>query len=240
MPDQDEELELDADGNPIEAKAKPGEGEGLAKVLAEFRESNAKQSNDSLALAKILGDPDVQALLAAKQKGAKVKVTEGEEPTAAQLPDDVDVETMTNKELVKFLLGNVSKTIAEATSKATQPLDQRTKTFEAFVVQQMQDTAAKAVKSAKEKFQDFEQYRKAMHKASLDNPGLDVDELYLIAKKRAGALDETPPRIQSERPSAAPGKPARRAPKTNPHGSSGWNNSIAQALESLNFDDLAK
>jgi hypothetical protein len=104
----------------------------------------------------------------------------------------------------------------------------------------MQDTAAKAVKSAREKFQDFEQYREPMREISVQNPGLDVEELYMLAKKRAGALDETPSRIQSERPSAAPGKPARRAPKTNPHGSSGWNNSIAQALESLNFDDLAK
>jgi hypothetical protein len=95
------------------------------------------------------------------------------------------------------------------------------------------------VNTLKEKHPDFTQYKEAILKLANDNPSLELEELYILAKKRAGKLKLSNPTTFSEKPSSQPrrhGSTKREQARTRMESRKGFNDTLAKALEDISFD----
>ena len=92
------------------------------------------------------------------------------------------------------------------------------------------------IKEAQAKYKDFGKYKAGMLKLNKDNPGLNVQELYILAKSRAGQLAIKEPTTESERPSNQPPRRSgeRQSQKpARPSGRKGFEEMLGESLNRL-------
>jgi hypothetical protein len=161
-------------------------------------------------LAQLIQDPDVRALLDAKQSGKKVKLVEDTGQVSEPVSfEGVDFDGLDNKGLVELVMRKVPGLISASMKPQFDELRGTTSRLDAFLAKTTQVSVTEQVDTAREKFKDFDSYARDMMSLSRDNPGLSVTELYHVAKSRKGEPSGTE-RASSEKPT---GYGVRMAPK---------------------------
>jgi len=199
---------------------------------------------DSNALAKLLADPDVRQLLDAKQKGNKIKIVDANEPelnlgnsldnTELVLPD---LDEMSNRDLAKHVIKEVSNRFDVLVAKKLTPVIEQLKTLGSYVEGKEAQSVGQQIESARKKYQDFDSFIPEMKNLNKDNPGLSIEELYMIVRTRKGAGQEQHLNTDTERPSQSSAR-AKESSDKKPmkSGRGGFQERLAETLESLQIE----
>ena len=195
-------------------------------------------------LAEIMKDPELVAVMRARQAGKKVRVIEdaGDDPApqssgAGQQPDqelDEDqLEGMSKKQFLGMILSSVGKKFDEFLSKKTKPLEDRLGNIEQTATTFTQEQTREKVAQVAKKYPDFWNFKDKMMQLSQQHVGLDAEELYLLAKAKSGQFVPKQNRVQLERPTNTSARPA--AVKGESHTAQAINDLARQSLKSY-FD----
>lgn len=161
-----------------------------------------KTDDSGKALIELLADPQVAAILAARKAGEPVEVVR----TRANEP--VESEPIMNAEELEDLDPDVRKVMDALTKHITssiEPLREKVGALENIASTYQQNIVGQQIKTVESQHKDFDKYRPAMAELSRnEGAGLGVEELYLIAKSRAGDLTLTNPSTDSEKPTPTP------------------------------------
>ena len=135
------------------------------------------------------------------------------------------------KQVVKLLDKKLTETIA--------PLTNRLAAIEGIAENYQKADVDKQIKDVKDKHKDFAKHQKSMAKIARETPGLAVEEMYLIAKARAGDLKLEEASTHSERPTPTPRQretKAKRELKTEGMSSKrAFQIHLADALDQVDF-----
>ena len=180
-------------------------------------------------LLNIVSDPDVSRVLQAKRDKKPVRFAEDEEPKSEPV-DDIKIETGDEEfdQNIQKIMGLIDKKFEQTLAPIKETVDNLQSLADQYtsrVVEEQIDEVAK-------KHSDLGTYRKAMAELAGNTSGLNVEELLLITKNRAGKLILDNPSTDSERPSPTPRRlvsqdrkePARRGRK-------GFSQIVAEALD---------
>jgi len=150
---------------------------------------------------------------------------------------DVDLEALSNKELVRHLLERVTDTIDSSLSSKLEPLSSSIKALESYVGSAEAKTVGGQIDEAKKKYADFDDYLPVMKSLNKSNPELSVEELYLISRKRKGGKGVL--EVSSEKPTSTSAKvkaeKIRDAPL--PRGRAGFDQLLQEALDNLEISE---
>jgi hypothetical protein len=206
--------------------------EGQKAILAKLTE--IEQRNESLA--KIAADPDVRRILEARQKGEQVKVTVGEdkppEPEPGW-PDDEDLDMLSNTQLADKVLKRAGEDVGRRLDKVMSTLQQVTQ----FVRTNEGEAVKRQVDEARAKYRDFDKFKQPILELNGKFPGLSVEELYFLAKKRAGGLEAPSGPTASEKPTTSPTKPSKRKEQV-AAGRAGFGDLLDQAMDDFDLSEF--
>lgn len=237
MPDlkENENKDLDEKEEKTEDELKVEKEAEIAKKLSNLE----KRVQSSDVLAEVLADPDVRQLLEAKQKGEDVRVVLGKEEKSVvfkpfEVDDDIDFDSLSNKELMKHTLKQFTKSLDSMLSSKLEPISKTIKTFESYIGDTEEKTVKKQIKAAKGKYTDFNDYVPVMQELNKVNPNLSVEELYLISKRRQAEIESEAQGVSSEKPTSSSVKAlAKKRSKPLPTGRQGFSQLISEALDNL-------
>lgn len=214
------DIELDDQTGDDDGEAE-GQGQQTRQLPDAVRESFLQQGEKRL-LARLAADPDVRSVLEMKQQGKKFKVLSddgsgggstvqrdsGNQQIQDQDDEVVNLDDLDNRGLTKHILGSVGKILDQKLEGFIKPLKDQTTQLQNYTQQQENQKILNEITKVKEEFDDFEQYRTAMHDLSTRNSDLTVRELYLLAKHRAGGTtNQRAERTDSEYPSTSVSRP---------------------------------
>lgn len=216
--------------------------EELAAKEAELKEKEAKmqktlegisgkvKSQDDLV--RLLSDPAVREVLAAREVGLDVTVASKKPGESPDLEEPPDLEQLDNRGLVEYL----GKTVfPQALKSALKPVMESLAGVRGYIDGQEDRTVLAQVEEAKKKFTDFNDYRNDILEISRSNSGLSVEELYYIARRRKGGKLEVNP--ASEKPSSPGGKPAQIKKVPMKPGRAGFDEKLRAALEGISIEE---
>lgn len=220
-------------------------GEGITHENGALN-NRIKALEQNQALSAVLADPDVQKVLLAKQAGKKVQVSDlveqEEEEQAEEEPEEIT--TLDDKDPLKATLRTIDNLIQKRLGKVLESvtgLSERIEGVEGVAGSVQRKEVQQQIDAAKKKYQDFDEYKAQMLELTKANPGLGVEDLYLVAKSRAGKLKLDQPSTFTEKPQGA-----RRGtsvkPKTKqearPKGRQGFSQMLQEALGDLDLSAL--
>ncbi len=184
-----------------------------------------KKIEEDQTLMKVLADPDVQRVLEMKKTGKQIDVKERAEEKDPEfdVPDDDPAS-----ELLKKISGLMDRKL--------NPLKDRVEVVEKVAQHVQTNEVNGQIDKVKSKHGDFEQYKEKMILLSQENPGLNVEELYLMAKMRAGKLNLAEPSTFSEKPTTQPRGAMKRSGAV--RGRHAFNEIVQKALGKLDLDSL--
>lgn len=221
-----EEVEIDDDG--IELPEKDLESDVTDRVNAlEYQQK----------LNGLLADPEIQAVLAARQSGKKIKIASVEDEIEKVIPPEL-LDGLEDDDPTRKILEKLDGVLNQRLQDVLEPLNNRLQRAEAVAEQVRQAELTTQVNSAASKYKDLSKYHGDMVSLAKQTPGLSVEELYLIAKNRKGKLQIAPDVTPLERPTSQPG--ARRKTAEAPkiiHGRKGFDQMLSQALDKLNLNE---
>ena len=218
---------------------------------ARLREKLGSDERSRLAeqqelVAQIIADPDVRAVLKAKENGENVKVISGETEIPSRTPnvldfpaesmeEEVDVEEMSNRQLMKRFGDQIISSVNSSIDKKLKGVNDRLGQIDGYVNQVEKKEANKQIEAAQKKFSDFEDYRTMMHGIYQNNPNLSIDELYALAKIRTGHPISRDKNLESERPTSTSGRPRpnTRRNESLPPGTKGRRIAMDEAFEHM-------
>jgi len=204
--------------------------EGEMKKTLEGISGKVKSQED---LVKLLSDPAVREVLAAREVGLDVTVASkkpGETPELETEPPDL--AQLDNRGLVEYMAKSV---FPSALKIALKPVMESLAGVRGYVDSQEDATVLKQVDEARKKFPDFNDYKPDILEISRANSGLSVEELYYIARRRKGGNLQVNP--SSEKPSSPGGKPAQIKKVPMKPGRAGFEEKLAAALEGLTIEE---
>ena len=184
-------------------------------------EANANSSQD---VAKLIAIPEVREVLTAMQNGKDVKVLTGEEvkeglgPYPAEsslepLPSQEEFDEMSNSQLYDQVVKTVGTTLASnlkgIISEQLKPLQESISRAEGFIGQAEQENVQRQAVDLAKKYKDFGAYRDKMMELNSRHSGMNLEQLYHLAKLDAGSPVTPMTEMSTERPSTSTG----RAPK---------------------------
>ena len=187
-----------------------------------------KKLEDNRVLDQMMADPDVQRVLDLKRSGKAVKIDEQTEPEEKS-EFDVDPDDPA-AELLKKIGGMMDNKLGK--------IADRLQLVEGIAQRAQNNEVNSEIDRAKTKHRDFDTYKDSMVKMSNENPGLNVEELYTMAKMRAGKLDIVQPSTFSEKGTTQPRRMLKKAGSQTPRGRQGFNKIVQAALEGLDLDSL--
>lgn len=233
----DDDLELEDEIEDVETD----ESEEGDEEIRHGNGTAARSQSEQGTLLQLLSDPEIASVINAKRAGKKVKVVEEATEDAAKEVVDEEEDEEELPEAERKLLARALKKIDKAVDKRLGTVATRVEGLEALAGSIQQREAKAEVAKAREKYRDFDKYRAPMLKLVKENPGLAAEELYLIAKARAGKLNLTQPSSETERPTNQP----RRRPKKRDAESArpasrrqAWNSAMERALGELDLSTL--
>lgn len=202
-------------------------------------EERLRRLEENAQVNQLLADPEIRAVIEARQAGKRVKVTsdEGETEPEAEAPIYGD---LAEDDPIRKTLEQVDKLISTKLDRVLGPLAQRLAGVENLATEVKAKDLKTEVRELRGKYQDFNEYGTKMMDLAKAQPGLGVEELYLLAKHRSGKLSVSKPSTFSEKPtsqvSARTSKPTRKP--TDPprsQGRKGWNEILGEALGRLDL-----
>ena len=187
-----------------------------------------KQLEDNRVLDQMMNDPDVQKVLDLKRSGKSVEVGE---PVVEEEKSEFDVDPDDPAaELLKKIGGMMDNKLGK--------LKDRLHIIEGIAQRAQSNEVNNEIDRLKTKHRDFDTYKDSMVKLSNENAGLNVEELYTMAKMRAGKLDIVQPSTFSEKGTTQPRRMLKKAGSTTPRGRQGFNKIVRAALDGLDLDSL--
>lgn len=209
------------------------DGEESAKSPAYTPERIKElEANEQLA-TRLLSDPDIATLVNAKQTGKAFTLALRETPVQNGETEEAETETEETEESddqVTKLTNVVKRLIKESQAPLAADLDVLKTMAKTLQNKEVSDQ----IKSVKDKFSDFPDYQEKMAKMSREHPGLNVQQLYVLAKSESGKLNLEVPSTDSEKPTAGPRQRSNQK-KQPSHGRAQLANSLAEALEKLDL-----
>lgn len=224
--------EDEIDDTPVES----GE-DRLAKKLEELTQGVKESSGSAITIAKLVADPDIRKVLEARQQGKKVQISTDEELSQKPVEPSKDIEEMTNQELTQHLSGVINSQVANLLKKQLEPFQRQLEQVTTQLQSKQSQEVASEIQEVRKQYNDFDDYRQDMLQLNQSNPGLSVEELYLVAKRRKGGSGA---RVNdTERPSTVNrGIPRKRVePKVEAKGRGGFQQLLADALERVPFPE---
>jgi hypothetical protein len=110
-------------------------------------------------------------------------------------------------------------------------VDEKINSVTDYIGQRQKDEVVSQVEQCRKKYRDFDQYGQEIYGLSQQNPGLSVEELYLVARTRKGGPALKDRRMESERPDSGPAR-TRTGQKTSMgSGLSGFRAALSSALD---------
>lgn len=198
------------------------EGDGAEKPVSEGRVREIERGvEEARIIAQLTADPEIRAILEARQTGRKIKVVEESEEAEAEAEVDPEkLEDMSRSDLLKVLRKQIAGDLKKDLAAIVDPLKQQLDGVTQLANKQQAEKVKKEVSRLREKFSDFDVYGKPMLELNKENPGLSTEELYLLAKRRAGKSTKagaTPSarKMATERPTVS-GMGTRSAGRTTP------------------------
>lgn len=190
-------------------------------------------SEEKRALDAMLADNDIQKVLQARKENKDIEVLLKEDKEPEKEEPLFDEEGLTETD--KNLLGQ----IVTAIEKKVDPLVERVKGLEGLADDITQRAAVDQVKAVREKYSDFDTYRKDISDLSKELPTLQVEELYVVAKARKNDLNFTRSETFSEKPTSD-ARPVRREESRTKEGSVRGRKAFAEhvraAVDNLEID----
>jgi hypothetical protein len=207
------------------------------EVEAESTPESLVQFDGNQMLMDLMSDPLVQKVLTAKKEGRAITLTE--EDTAGLEPEAA-AEAAELAELDEFADEDIKKLVVLLDKKlkhTVEPISQRLTQLEGLAQGYEKQAVDGQIAAVANKHSDFDKYRKAMAElARGPGAGLGVEELYAVAKLRAGELPLTEPSTHSERPTPTPRRPGAKDKKAAPaRGRKAFQIRLADALEDLDI-----
>jgi len=204
----------------------------------EELESKSK-SNETLTM--LMADPNIRAVLDAKQRGEKIKiVAESEDPQEEEEEEiNWDEEDPDPKKLADFVLSKVNKTVssqvAQAIEQAVKPLKDQLNGVSSHVSASEKEKLSQQIAQVKQKYPDFDGYVTDMVEINKATPGHSVEELYILAKarKNGGVKAFQPDRTETERPTSSASRVSGRGSRGKvPSGKAGFSEILERGLSS--------
>jgi len=206
--------ELDSETEKDEGE---GGGEGETKSEIELRmEKELKSVNEKLSqnesFARLVAIPEVRQLLAAQQAGKKVKIVLDEDtkestlssPPSVVPPEPPQFDEMSNTDLVKWVVENMSKHFDATLTEKLKTVEDRLTGLSKYIGSSEADKITQQIKDISRKNPDFALYEKYLAELYEMFPKASVMELYLIAKNRFGHLEVPDSRLSTEKPTSGP------------------------------------
>jgi hypothetical protein len=206
-----------------------------------------KRLEENEAVRSVLADPEIQKVLNARRSGKTVRVVEDEdevedeetpwEPNLAVPEDDDDPQSKLLKQI-----GGLFREFDQHITKKQARLEERLEALGGFAQNVQKKEVQEQVEKARGKFKDFKEYSGEMLKLSERLPDLNVEELYLLAKQRAGKLKLDEPSTHSEKPTHQPARLAERKGRKQetPKGRKGFNSMLQEALGELELEQSSR
>ncbi len=189
-----------------------------------------KRLEEKQVYDQVIADPDVQRVLELKKTGKAVTVGEMLEEKKTT-KDEFEID---DDDPAAELLKRISTVI----DKKLNGIVDRVGVIEGFAQRAQGKEVNVAIEDCKGKHQDFDTYKDQMITLSNENPGLNVEELYTMAKMRAGKLNINEPSTFSEKGTTQPRRSMKQAGATTPRGRQGFNAIVRKALKGLDLDSL--
>lgn len=248
-----EELERDLTTKAQQTQNRPQESESEdpnsepsgpvnREVLDRLEQYNAN-NNAAQQLASLAADPQIRRYLEAKQRGEEFDLSGSNKPNVGpsgnSSEDDSDLDNLDIDELSpRQLMDLMSKRVAskfDSQMKATlEPLQSKLQKLESSYQETQQEKISREVEEARKRHQDFDQFKPKMLELNQQNPGLSVEELYVLAKHQSGVNVSNPSTTNSERPtsSVARHKPAN-ARAERPKGRGEFKSALNQTMSEI-------
>jgi hypothetical protein len=211
-----------------------GEGEERKPSLEEKITQLETTVQENAVVARLAADPEIRQLLEARQSGKKVKVVLEDEkpqtPPTEELETPPNLEEMTQSDLLRHMTKVMAATTEKVLKSRLAPFEQKLAAVEQSVQQDQRKEVQAQVDAARKSHKDFDQYKESMLSISQQNPGLGVEELYMLAKVRAGQPLVPDRSTESERPSRTSARPPKRQEPL-PPGRSGFSALVGDALK---------
>lgn len=183
------------------------------KLQAQLEEQTQLTEDGKTLNNALLQDPDIQAVIKAKNANEKVQVTVGEvkpeskadpktQPKQLSEMTEEEVEGMSMKETM-MAMQRESQAHTEAMVKSgleqgLKPLQEQASNSQTFIDDQRREVLAEQVAKARGDFEDFDTYIPDMKELAKGNPGLSIEELYTVSRTRkVGPPSQA---LESERP----------------------------------------
>jgi hypothetical protein len=188
-------------------------------------------------MAQLAADPEISRILQARQTGRKVSIVDPDELAdrkAQQNEEKVDWDSLSNAQMAERLPSVLSPVVKQHINDAVKPLLDELAVLRQNAQQGQSEKINSSINAAKAKYSDFDQWRPAMRELNAKNPGLNVEQLYHLARTDAGVYT-TPEPTQSERPNNSTARPSirenRKAPL--PPGKRGTSQLLDEALSNM-------
>lgn len=201
------------------------------------------------ALASLVGDVDVRAVVEAKQKGVGVKVLSLEDFQKLSQPPqtqnqqaqdkEIDWDSLSNRDLAEAVLARVPDVTRKAVETALKPISDQLSAVGGHVISDARQKMEAEVKKLGDEYPDFKDHVKEMLDLSKQvGNTLGPRELYFLAKARKGEVPSAKsPRPESERPSSVFGTTTRQVRKEPlPRGKKGFTQALRETLDGLSLD----
>jgi hypothetical protein len=220
-----------------------GELNGEVVESGETPEARIERLEQNQAVMSILSDPDVRRVIEAKRAGKPLVLSETViEPTPEpEEEDDLGIGKLPEDDPLKSTLQRISEVIDKklASKNATiEKLLERLDAVEGVAGSYQKKEVVAQVNQVREKHRDFDQYQTSILSLSQKNPSLGVEELYVLAKLKAGKLNLNEGSTQSERPTSQPRRESTRKPgqPARPPGKKGFDEMLKEALGGLDVE----
>lgn len=161
-----------------------------ARLGAVERESTVATTAAAEArmMGKLMADPEISQILAARNQGKKVKIISAEdeeesESSSSSSPDEIN--SFSNAQLTEHILKRTEKVLDKIVGDQLRPISQQLQSQRAREQQVGIDAAEKEIIALRAMIPDFDTYIPAMRKIAPENPGISVTECFLLAQRRA-------------------------------------------------------
>ncbi len=175
-----------------------------------------KHENASEQLSSLIADPDVRNLLRAKQNGDPVQVLVGDEKDPDPDKKGKNLDEMSRSELAEHIIQESAKASKEVIQEGLGPVNDTLASLNDDKQEARKTELAKEVTTTRKKFEDFNEYQEAIAGLHETNPTLTVEELYYVAKQRAGKDITEKVNPASEKPSSTAASPPKKKQRDKP------------------------
>lgn len=187
-------------------------------------------------LMDLIADPDIQNILAARREGRAVRVVDDVETTPKEETADIEDDEL---EGLDDDMKSIVKILDKQFTARMKPMIDQVAGLESLAKGMQQKAFDEQISTVESKNPDFAKYRTAMAVLSRgEGAGLAVEELFIIAKHRAGALAVVKETTDSVRPTPTPRRKGETTKKDKPQSMSTrkqWQTTLADALDNLDI-----